>query len=346
MTHCIRITTASQSREFEAEPGERVLHAALRAGVMLPYECATGSCGTCRATVTNGNVASFWPDAPGGRKLRGASDILTCQTAATGDLELSIRGSIGRVDNVPAHLHGRMTQRRRHNEEIAEFSVELDRPMHFIAGQFVLMEFSGIPGPRAYSMTNRPGVDTKSPRFLIRDTGTGLVTRRLFDSSPLDEPVRLFGPLGRATYDPAEHRPFVAIAGGSGIAGILSILDHAVEVGHFADYPSQLVFGLRAPNAAYLLDRLSAYARRFAKGLAIVIAFSDGPPDTTLSATHPALRFFHGFAHDAARGMLVPGDAKPIHYVAGPPLMVDATLRMLMVEQKISPGDVRYDRFD
>jgi toluene monooxygenase electron transfer component len=295
--------------------------------------------------VTNGNIVSLWPDAPGGHKLREASDILTCQTTATSDLELSIRGRIGSIDNLPIHLHGQRTELHRLNEEIIEFSVELDQPIHFIAGQFALIEFSGIPGPRAYSMTNRPEIDMKSLRFLIRNTGTGLVSRRLFHSSLTDEPVRLFGPLGRATYNPDEHRPFVAIAGGSGIAGILSILDHAAEVDHFADYPSQLFFGLRAPHSAYLLDRLSAYARRFAKGLQIVIAFSDIPPDTTLSAAHPELRFFYGFVHDAACDLLVSGDTNPIHYVAGPPLMVDATLRMLMIEKKIPPSDVRYDRF-
>lgn len=345
MSHCVRIAAVGQACEFHAEPGERVLHAALRAGVALSYECATGSCGTCRATVTSGQVEFLWPDAPGARKLRGTADVLTCQVAATGDLELAVRGALGPEGILPSRLNGRITRLRRLTDEVAEFIVEAALPLHYTAGQFVLMEFPGIPGPRAYSMTTRPGRETRSLHFLIRDTGTGLVTRRLFDTTALDDAVRVFGPLGRATYDPVERRPFMAIAGGSGIAGILSVLDHAAAVGHFVDYPSQLVFGLRSPDAAYLLDRLSAHVRLAAGRLTVVVAFSDEPPDADLSATHPELDFFHGFAHDAARNLSMPAERQALHYVAGPPPMVDATLRMLMLERKVSPSDVRYDRF-
>lgn len=345
MNCCVRVTAFGHNFEFEAESGERVLLAALRAGVMLPHECATGCCGTCRATVINGNCVSLWPDAPGARKLREANEVLTCQVAAIGDLELVIRGTVGCTDRMPSYVHGQITEWRRHNPEIAEFSVELEKSMHFIAGQFVLVEFPGIAGPRAYSMTSRPASEAKSLHFLIRNAGTGLVTGRLFETATVVGRVRFFGPLGRATYDPAERRPFVAVAGGTGIAGILSILDHATEAEHFAHFPSHLVFGLRTPGTAYLLDELAAVAQRSTEGLTITIAFSDAPADAALTAAYPGLRFFHGFAHEAARNILVAPDAKPLYYVAGPPAMVDATLRLLVTEQKISPINIRYDKF-
>src|SRR5690606_41748700 len=34
---------------FECNEGEHVLYAGLRQGIDLPYECATGTCGTCKA---------------------------------------------------------------------------------------------------------------------------------------------------------------------------------------------------------------------------------------------------------------------------------------------------------
>jgi toluene monooxygenase electron transfer component len=345
MTSCIRVSTSNRACEFQAEPGERVLHAALRSGVALPYECASGTCGTCRATVTGGTAVSLWPEAPGQRKLRGASDVLTCQIAAGSDLTLAIRGNIGEAETVPSHMRGRMTLLRRLNAEIAEFTVALDQPMAFLAGQFVLLELPGIEGPRAYSMSTRPGGRAKILQFLIRSTSAGLVTRRLFGAAQLDEPVRLFGPLGRATFTPAERRPFVAIAGGSGIAGMLSILDHAAESGHFESCPSRLVFGLRTAETAYLLDELSAYARRFPAGLEITIAFSDSEPQAAIETAYPHLRFAHGLAHDVARALPIQDGTAPLYYVAGPPPMVDATLRTLMLDLKISTNDVRYDRF-
>lgn len=347
MTTCIRVNASNCSCKFLAEPGERVLHAALRAGIALPYECATGTCATCRATLTSGNAIPLWPAAPARCKLRTADEVLTCQIAANGDLELVIRGSVGHVESKPSHMHGRMTMHRRLNAEIAEFTVELDRPMTFLAGQFVLLEFSGIDGPRAYSMTTRPDDKTNFLRFLIRNTGTGLVTHRLFSTDYVDEPVRLFGPLGRATFTPSERRPLVMIAGGSGIAGMLSILDHAAASGHLAAYPSRLIFGLRTAKTAYLLDELSAYARRFPESLKIFIAFSEDKPQVTISSAYPDLHFIHGLVHDVARGLPAPdqGTTPPLYYVAGPPPMVDATLRMLMLDLKISGNNVRYDKF-
>jgi toluene monooxygenase electron transfer component len=46
---------------FAAEPGERILDAGLRSGIALPYECGSGTCGTCRARLVDGDIADPWP---------------------------------------------------------------------------------------------------------------------------------------------------------------------------------------------------------------------------------------------------------------------------------------------
>ncbi|HEY4350712.1 MAG TPA: 2Fe-2S iron-sulfur cluster-binding protein, partial [Paraburkholderia sp.] len=61
----IQVNARNRGYEFEALPGERVLHAGLRAGIALPYECATGTCGTCKATLVGGTVNDGWVGAPG-----------------------------------------------------------------------------------------------------------------------------------------------------------------------------------------------------------------------------------------------------------------------------------------
>ena len=45
----IQVNARNRGFDFDAQPGERVLYAGLRAGIDLPYECATGTCGTCKA---------------------------------------------------------------------------------------------------------------------------------------------------------------------------------------------------------------------------------------------------------------------------------------------------------
>jgi ferredoxin len=43
------INARNGTRDFECAPGEKILLAGLRSGVELPYECGTGTCGTCKA---------------------------------------------------------------------------------------------------------------------------------------------------------------------------------------------------------------------------------------------------------------------------------------------------------
>ena len=47
----IHVQTKSGEFEYDCEQGENLLYAGLRQGLTLPYECATGTCGTCRARV-------------------------------------------------------------------------------------------------------------------------------------------------------------------------------------------------------------------------------------------------------------------------------------------------------
>ena len=92
-----------------------------------------------------------------------------------------------------------------------------------------------IVGGRAYSMVNDAG---KSDRlnFVIKRKPEGAFSDWLFDGDVLGAELDLFGPLGQATFRPEEHHDLLCITGGSGIAGIMSILRHAVRVSHFSNH--------------------------------------------------------------------------------------------------------------
>src|SRR5689334_11509864 len=86
----IVVTARNGTRDFECEPGEKILLAGLRGGVELPYECATGTCGTCKARLTRGRAESAWPDAPGRKYFKAEGDLLTCQSVAHEDCALDV----------------------------------------------------------------------------------------------------------------------------------------------------------------------------------------------------------------------------------------------------------------
>ena len=52
----ILVSAKNQAYAFDCGPGEKILHAGLRSGIALPYECGSGTCGTCKAIVLEGNV--------------------------------------------------------------------------------------------------------------------------------------------------------------------------------------------------------------------------------------------------------------------------------------------------
>ena len=56
-----------------------MLYAGLAAGIHLPYECGSGTCGTCKARIVTGEVEDAWPQAAGRKYLKQAGEILLCQ---------------------------------------------------------------------------------------------------------------------------------------------------------------------------------------------------------------------------------------------------------------------------
>jgi Ferredoxin len=51
-----RITIEPSGHQFDVEPGNTLLRAALEAGIHLPYGCRNGACGACKGRVVAGEV--------------------------------------------------------------------------------------------------------------------------------------------------------------------------------------------------------------------------------------------------------------------------------------------------
>lgn len=347
----VNISDRSGKRlSFFAEQGQRLLQAGLAAGLGLPHECATGTCGNCKAAIVNGDVVRLWPNAPGAKLCRNENEVLLCQSAAAGPVDLALRGNFMQPCEPPCtSLDGEITHAHSLTPEIAIFSVKLREPFAYEPGQFVLLSGLSVDGPRAYSMM-RHEPEKAELTFLIRKDSKGSFSKMLFDGVSGVRPVSVFGPLGRAIFSHTEDRPFFMIAGGSGIAGMLAILHHALVAGHFENHTSHLFFGLRDAASSYLLDELAAMVERSNGKLSATIAFSDAPCPPEFAAQFPSLRFEQGFVHDVARQIVtrenkVTAIGKSLFFVAGPPVMVDATMRMLVTECKISPAEIRYDRY-
>ncbi|MGH7333860.1 MAG: 2Fe-2S iron-sulfur cluster-binding protein [Candidatus Rokuibacteriota bacterium] len=343
----IVVNAKNGSGDFECDPGEKILHAGLRRGLELPYECATGTCGTCKARLVSGRIESEWPEAPGRRYLKSETEFLMCQSLARDHCTLEVGGALkSRAPSPPSPraVGGILGAYRRLTHDVVAFEVALDEPLDFEAGQFALVTVPGIVGARAYSMVN---FDRGAQRlsFVVKKKPGGAVSEWLFGDDVEGALLGLFAPVGHATFLPGLPRHLLCIAGGSGIAGMMSILSLAGQEGHFEDWDGHVFFGIRTARDGFFLEELAALRARHPTRLGITIALSDEDVPASLATAYPGFAFAQGFVHAVAGQQMQGRYANVRAYVAGPPPMVDASLRLLLREARLAPAEVRYDKF-
>jgi toluene monooxygenase electron transfer component len=349
MEHHIDVLAGAERKSFACGDNERLLYAALRAGVELPFGCATGTCGSCRATLASGAVKTMWVQAPGMRAVKRDNDVLTCQCVPTSDCSLDVRtlGAQG-VRPVMDRFAGEVSRVERQPDGLAWVEITLDRPLGFLAGQFVLIGVEGIDGHRAYSPATA-GLPGRTLSLVVREATQGVMSPRLCAADAAGLNLEVLAPLGVAHVRPETDGDIAMVVGGSGCAVALSVLDWAEATGHLLRHRLDLVCGLRMAVNTAVLQRLSAAARRWPQQLGLTVALSDaeaGVSLTTPATDWPGLRFEAGLAHEvAARCHELPSWKERAVFVAGPDVMVQATLRSLMKLGRISPASVRFDRF-
>ena len=341
----IQVNARNRGFEFTARPGEKVLYAGLRAGVDLPYECGTGTCGTCKAKLVAGRVREGWDEAPGKKYVKPQQgEFLMCQCAAEGDLTLEVSKFVYDMEPgacKPDACGGVLRAPRVLASDVIAFSVELEQARDFDAGQFVLLSPAGLPGYRAYSMCNfaRGG---RQLEFVAKRKPGGGFSGWLFGAGREGERLDTFGPLGRATFDPALGKNLLCVAGGSGIAGMMSILARAARDRYFERYRGWVFFGVRTMRDAFFLRELSAFQT---ERLEITVALSDEDMPASAARDWPGLGFERGLVHEVARRAMA-GKYRDVRaYVAGPPPAVDAAIRVLLLEARLTADNIRYDKF-
>ena len=344
----IQVNARNRAFQFEAASGEKILYAGLRSQAGLPYECATGTCGTCKARLIDGQVDDSWTAAPGRKFLKAErGEFLMCQCSPRSDLSIEVASFVYPIDpgtSTPAPLGGTVRAVRALTHDVSAVEVELDAPCEFDAGQFMAVGAPGVPGARGYSMVNyeRPAARLE---FVIKKKPGGGFSEWLFSGKREGTKLSLFGPLGKATFYPDLGKHVLCIAGGSGIAGMMSILSRAGQARYFEQHQGRVYFGVRTATDTFYLEELSALQRQFPDGLQVTVALSDTDVPDELRARFPGLRFARGLVHEVAKRDMAGKYQNVRAFLAGPPPAVDAAIRVLLLEAKLTTDNVRYDKF-
>jgi ferredoxin-NAD(P)+ reductase (naphthalene dioxygenase ferredoxin-specific) len=258
-------------RVIEVEPGANLLDALRGAQVPMSYSCMAGRCGTCRCRVVDGDVLDS------GRAEQNPLDgqdsyVLACQTFLTEPCTIDIP----EPDEVVVHpariVKAEVQAVETLAHDIKRLVLNPAKPIEFSPGQHARLEFG--PGlARTYSMA---GVsDDPTLEFHVRILAGGRVSAYVADELRAGDVVRVSGPLGNAYLRHKHLGPMLCVAGGTGLAPILSIVRGAVAKG--MRNPIHLYVGARATRDVYGLDLLADLQRSHpALELNVVVASGGG----------------------------------------------------------------------
>jgi len=335
----MRNVQLADGQAYSCADDDTLLRAGLRAGLGMPYECNAGSCGTCKVDLLEGQITSLRPDAPGlGERDRAKGRVLACQARPAVDCRIKVRL---RPENVPVHRPARfratLAGYRDLTHDMREFRFSAKDAPGFLPGQYALFYLPGLDAPRTYSLSN---VDDGSGEwhFIVRRVPGGVGTVTLFDKVALGETITLDGPYGLAYLRADSPRDLVLVAGGSGLAPILSVARGAVREPKLDGRRIHVFYGARTARdlcGERELAQLPGYGER--------ITFTPVLSEPQADSTEP-WKGATGFVHERVRDWV--GDRWPQYeyYFAGPPKMAEAMQQML-IEKRVPYPQVHFDSF-
>jgi len=331
------IVNERDGARFAQHPGDTILRAALRAGVGLSYECNSGGCGGCKFDLLQGEVETLWPEAPGlGERDRRRGRHLACQCRALGDVSIKAATAPEYVPPIlPRRCRAVLTEVIAVTHDLMEFRFRSEGPAQFLPGQFAMLDLPGVAASRAYSMANLPN-EAGWWHFQIRRVPGGRGTAVLFEALHPGMEIGLDGPYGVAYLRPDAPRDLVCVAGGSGLAPMISIARGAAQAGLLETLRLHFFYGAREPRDVCGESMLAALPG-FGERIVYCPVVSSPGAVRWKGAT--------GFVHERLVQDLPAPLARYEFYFAGPPPMTQALQEMLMVDHKVPFEQIHFDRF-
>ncbi|MBP0592162.1 2Fe-2S iron-sulfur cluster binding domain-containing protein [Paraburkholderia sp. LEh10] len=335
-----RITLANSDVSFDCDEHDTVLRSALRAGIAFPYECNVGACGNCKFELIEGAVDMKWSDAPAWTdKDRARNRYLGCQCAPRGDCTIRLRPSPQYAPlHAPRRVTGTLAGRRSITHDIEEFRFALSAQMPFEPGQYALLNLPRVSGVRAYSMSNIAD-EPRMLHFQVRRVPNGRGSSVLFDALETGAQVEIDGPYGMAYLRRNVTRDVLCVAGGSGLAPMISIARGIVAEPALAGVQLHFLYGGRTPRDICGRDMLASLPG-FDERIRFEAAVSDAAPG---DACDPWTGHV-GFVHELADAMFGERLRDMEIYFAGPPAMGQAIQRTLLA-RKVPFEQVHFDQF-
>lgn len=312
--------------------GETILECLLQAGVAFPHNCQSGNCGACKCELVQGDVLDLpYSEYALSAEERSRNLILACRTQVWDDCTIRPLEAGEMVLHPSRVMRCRVVDVRELTHDIRGLTLEIvsGGPYGFSAGQHAHLKFGpGIP-ERSYSMASVPGEPLLE--FHVRRVPRGQASGYVFSNVRVGAELTVSGPLGNAYLRDNHDGPILALAGGSGMAPIKSIIETTLR-----KQPNRRIdcyFGVRDERDVYLEERLLELTRQH-PNLRLQVVLSQPSTGTTrrtgmvIEAVTRDVTAFDGFKA----------------YVAGPPAMVEIAQREL-IDKGMATRDIHADAF-
>ena len=309
---------------------QTVADASYRQRINIPLDCRDGACGTCKALCESGSY-------DGGTYLEDALStdeaaqgyVLPCSMKPRSDLVLRIAGTSEVAKTSAATYSGTLVELTRLSPTTIRFAVELPNrsELAFLPGQYVNIEVPGTGQRRSYSCSNAP--DEELLTFLVKLTPGGVMSQYLRTRAAVGDTITFTGPHGSFFLREAD-RPVLLLAGGTGLAPMLSMLRTMRAAG--SPRKVHLIYGTKTDDDAVLLDEIDELASAITGFTWAYCVSAPGSRATHQGRVMSLIAPEHLYHGDVAI------------YLCGPPAMVES-VRTHMNSAGIEPTGFYYEKF-
>jgi benzoate/toluate 1,2-dioxygenase reductase component len=319
------------TRFIDCKPQETVADAAYRQGVNVPIDCRDGACGTCKCHAEAGSytMGEYIDDALTAEEAA-EGYTLTCQMYPASDCVVNVPASSEVCKTKQASYAATVQDVQRLSDTSFCLTLQGDalNKLAFLPGQYANLQVPGSDKHRAYSFSSMP--DGGAVSFLIRNVPGGLMSSYLGAQAKPGDEIKLAGPLG-SFYLREIRRPVLMLAGGTGLAPFLAMLEKVAAAGGSAQ-PIHLIYGVTNDDDLVEVDKLEAFAERLPN-----FSFK-------VCVANPECRYPEkGYVtHHLEPAQLNDGDVDV--YLCGPPPMVEAVAHFLR-ERNVQPASFHYEKF-
>lgn len=316
---------------FASSPFETVYQAALRSGLPLETDCREGACGVCKAFKSggDGDLGDFSDEALTDDEAD-EGFVLCCQFRAESDLVLEFGYPLSLLNKETATIDASVAEVEPVADNVVRLALTTEaEPPAFLPGQYVNISVPDRVSGRSYSFANSPA-EPERMEFFVRILEQGAMSDYLRDAADVGDKVTLQGPYGQFFLRPPRAGRIVMVAGGTGLAPMLSML---AELDRAEGEKPQvtLLYGANHPGELFGAERIEALGD-WVDLQTIVVEGDDAWSGPT------------GFVTELLKDGALEDAASTDAYLCGPPPMIESA-RAALTSLGVPAGRIFAEKF-